>query len=72
MSVPCYGPPRWAVCAWVATVAGFSILDCRGIVPPRQSLEIVQARRTLPGTFGSLGKRWRCAAKREKSGLPLR
>jgi mRNA-degrading endonuclease toxin of MazEF toxin-antitoxin module len=34
--------PSWAVCTWVLTVPVASILECRGMVPPGQLLEIVQ------------------------------
>jgi mRNA-degrading endonuclease toxin of MazEF toxin-antitoxin module len=33
----------WAVfCTWIITVPTASIVECRGLVPPRQLLEIVQ------------------------------
>jgi mRNA-degrading endonuclease toxin of MazEF toxin-antitoxin module len=34
--------PSWAVCTWIVTVPVASIIECRGMVPARQLLEIVQ------------------------------
>jgi mRNA-degrading endonuclease toxin of MazEF toxin-antitoxin module len=34
--------PSWAVCTWVITVPVSNIIECRGIVPPRQLIEINQ------------------------------
>ena len=32
--------PSWAVCSWQVVVPVVSIVECKGIVPPRQMVEI--------------------------------
>ncbi len=34
--------PSWAVCTWIISVPVASILECQGIVPPRELLQIAQ------------------------------